>query len=172
MDAGGYLEGIQMTCSRSRHVSVFRAPLQLRNKIFVEGFSTICTARRIVVAAHTQDSFSLSRFSCGESPRRYRACPRLFYGKQPALSTTVLVEDGEKDLPESLGLVPGSLSFTLSFFFDGGPSIKARVCEDMSISVARRFHPRMDSSLLIDIVIRLLNLYGSSTQWGSLSGST
>ena len=60
--------------------------------LFLFLFSTICTARRIVIAAHTQDSFSLSIFSCGESPRRYRACPRLSYGKRPAPSTTVLVE--------------------------------------------------------------------------------
>ena len=57
-------------------------------------------------------------------------------------------------------LASGSILSTLLFFPDGGPSTKARVCEDTSMPVARRFHPRINSSLLIDIVIRLLNLYG------------
>ena len=39
------------------------------------------------------------------------------------------------------------------------PSVKARVCEDMSVPVVRGFHPRKLLSLLIDTVIRLLNLF-------------
>ena len=69
-------------------------------------------------------------------------------------------KDGENDLPEkSFFETPGSLSFTLLFFprRRGLESVKAWVCEDMSKPVARGFHPKETSSLLIDTVIRLLN---------------
>jgi hypothetical protein len=57
----------------------------------------------------------LSRFSCGESPRRSQSIPQLSYGKQPVLSMTVLVVDGENDLPA------GSISFSVVFFSDDVP---------------------------------------------------
>ena len=45
------------------------------------------------------------------------------------------------------------------FFSTMRPSVKARVCEDMSMPVVRGFHPRKLLSLLIGTVIRLLNLF-------------
>jgi hypothetical protein len=45
------------------------------------------------------------------------------------------------------------------FFRMVRPSVKARVCEDMSTPVARGFHLRNLLSLLIDTVIRLLNRF-------------
>ena len=70
-------------------------------------------------------------------------------------------KDGENDLLESL-LLLGSLvpSRSLCCFFQTmSPSVKARVGEDMSVPVVRGFHPRKLLSLLIDTVIRLLNLF-------------
>ena len=57
-------------------------------------FFTNCAVRRIAIAACALESPLLFAFSCGESPRRYRAYPQPFYGKRPAPSTTVLVGDG------------------------------------------------------------------------------
>ena len=54
-------------------------------------------------------------------------------------------KDGENDLPEKLNFswAPGSISFTLLFLSQRvRPSVKARVCEDMSMPVARGFYPR------------------------------
>ena len=50
------------------------------------------------------------------------------------------------------------LVHSVVFFPTMRPSVKARVCEDMSMPVVRGFHPRRLRSLLIDTVIRLLNL--------------
>lgn len=55
----------------------------------------LCAVRRIAFAAYAQEKLCFPLFSCGESPRRNRACPRPLHGKRPALSTSVLVEDGE-----------------------------------------------------------------------------
>ena len=99
----------------------------------------ICAVRRIAFAAYAQEKFFFPSFSCGESPRRNRACPRPFHGKRPALSTSVLVEDGENAWTGELCLNLSTPSqSTLWLHPDGLPSIKALEREDTSTPVARR----------------------------------
>ena len=118
-------------------------------------FSVNSVVRRIAIAACAQKGFSLFIFSCGESPRRYRACPRLFYGKRPPLSATVLVEDGGNDL-HGMGFV--------SFCAPSHPlcDFPRRVSFDKGAGVRRYEHVRCSlvasmrsPSLLIETVMRL-----------------
>ena len=51
----------------------------------------------------------------GKVPGDTEHSSTVLMGKQPALSTTVLVEDGENDLPEASLWPPGSISFSLLF---------------------------------------------------------
>jgi hypothetical protein len=126
-----------------------------RSIFFGQLFSVNSVVRRIAIAACAQKSFSLFVFSCGESPRRYRACPRLFYGKRPPLSATVLVEDGGNDL-HGMGVV--------SFRAPSHPlcDFPRRVSFDKGAGVRRYEHVRCSlvasmrsPSLLIETVMRL-----------------
>jgi len=101
-------------------------------------------------------SFSLFIFSCGESPRRYRACPRLFHGKRPPLSTTVLVEDGGNDL-HGMGFVSFRApshplcDFPRRVSFDKGAGVRRYEHACCSLVASMR-----SPSLLIETVMRLL----------------
>jgi len=102
----------------------------------------------------------LSIFSCGESPRRHRAYLWLSYGKRPAPSTTVLVEDDENDLPESLIFFGGfwfHLVHSVVFPWRWGLRLRRGCAKIWACPLLGGFIQRINSALLIDTVIRLLN---------------
>ena len=126
-------------------VKIFGSVLFLQTVLFEESLSQL--------AHRKAPSFSPS--AVGKVPGDTEPCPRLFYGKRPSLSATVLVEDGGNDL-HGMGLVSfRALSHPLCDFL-------RRVAFGKGAGVRRYEHVRCSlvalmgsPSLLIDTVMRL-----------------
>ena len=125
-----------------------------------------------------RNSFLLSIFSCGESPRRHRAYLWLSLMESDRLQARRYWSRMTRRIyqrePNIFGrfLVP-SCSLCC-FFLMVGLLIKATGVQRYEHTCCSEASPQgINSSLLIDTAIRLSNPFmGSSTQWGSLSSST